>query len=52
MKIVAKCLSLQPISSDFKDYLCNPIPLIKEASKNVTIFKNDIIVKTACVNSE
>ena len=27
MKIVAKCLSLQPLSSEFKDNLCIPIPL-------------------------
>ena len=27
MKIVAKCLALQPLSSEFKDNLCNPIPL-------------------------
>ena len=27
MKIVAKWWSLQPLSSEFKDNLCNPIPL-------------------------
>ena len=25
MKIVSKCLALQPLSSEFKDNLCNPI---------------------------
>ena len=52
MKIVAKCLSLQPISSDFKDNLCNPIPLIKETSKTSQFSKTTLIVKTASVNSE
>ena len=28
LKFVAKCLSLQSPSSEFKDNLCNPIPLI------------------------
>ena len=28
MKIVAKCLALQPLSFEFNDNLCNPIPLI------------------------
>ena len=27
IKFVAKCKSLQPISSEFKDNLCNPIPI-------------------------
>ena len=34
MKIVAKCYSLQPLSFEFKDNLCNSIPL----SKVLTIF--------------
>ena len=29
MKIVAKCYSLQPLSFEFKDNLCNSIPLSK-----------------------
>ena len=32
IKFVAKCQSLQPTSSEFKDNICNPIPLSKDFS--------------------
>ena len=37
IKFVAKCSSLQPLSSEFKDNLCNPIPL-----NNYKVLRNDL----------
>ena len=51
MKIVAESLSLKPLSSEFKDNLCNTIPLnpIYVLSKNMKINCHFSAVKNRCI---